>query len=251
MKPIRKFLDAVKREGILFSLKRTIAYLYQTNIRPHLPRKSNETRKLNGVDVRSGRLLDSIVPWRVAHRDPENYESAIVEALSQHVKGGDTVCIVGGGWGVTSVIAARRTGGDGVVNTFEASKEYSKYISETAVANSVGDRVNVENAIVSNINSYRGNSLSEKVIDPAELSECDVLQLDCEGAEIDILDNMTIQPRVVIVESHGVFDSPSTEVATKLREKSYTIVSEEPAERGENREKCIKDDVKVLIGVRM
>lgn len=251
MKPIRKFLDAVEREGILFSVKRTVPYLYQANIRSHIPRKSNKTVKLNGVDVRSRRLLDSIVPWRVTHRDPENYESAIVEALSQHVNEGDTVCVVGGGWGVTSVIAARRAGSEGLVHTFEASKEYSKYSSETAEINGVGERVDVENAIVSNVKSHRGDELSERVIDPAELPECDVLQLDCEGAEIDLLDNMTIRPRVIIVESHGVFDSSSTEVEKKLREESYKIIDKKPAEGGANRNKCTTKDIRVLTGIKV
>jgi hypothetical protein len=251
MKRIEKFLDAVEREGILYSVKRIIPHLHQTNIRPHLPRKSDETQKLNGVDVRSGRLLDSIVPWRVTHPDPKNYESAIVEALNQHVNEGDTVCIVGGGWGVTSVIAARRVGSEGIIHTFEASDEYSKYISETTEINGVEGRVDVENAIVSNVKSHRGATLSERVIDPVELPECDVLQLDCEGAELDILDNMTICPRVIIVESHGIFDSSSSSVADVLRKKSYKIISEGPAEDGKNRKKCDRKDIMVLVGVKI
>jgi hypothetical protein len=38
-------------------------------------------------------------------------------------------------------------------------------------------------------------------VTPAELPECDVLELNCEGSEIGILRNMTIRPRAIAVET--------------------------------------------------
>jgi hypothetical protein len=48
------------------------------------------------------------------------------------------------------------------------------------------------------------------VISPAELPECDILELDGEGAESLILRNMTIRPRVIAVETHGVYGAPTS-----------------------------------------
>jgi len=50
---------------------------------------------LNGVIVLSAKMFDSVVLWRVTQRNPENYESAIVEGLSQNTKTGDTDVTVG------------------------------------------------------------------------------------------------------------------------------------------------------------
>ena len=60
---------------------------------------------------------------------------------------------------------------------------------------------------------------------PEELPSCDVLELDCEGSEIDILRRMVITPRVIIVEIHPwLFKEPAEWVVENLITQGYEIV---------------------------
>jgi hypothetical protein len=61
------------------------------------------------------------------------------------------------------------------------------------------------------INVYGDPSqLATLVVAPVELPGCDVLELDCEGAEIVILRDMTIRPRVV--EEWGIAEPRLSEI---------------------------------------
>jgi hypothetical protein len=48
--------------------------------------------------------------------------------------------------------------------------------------------------------------------------------MDCEGSEINILRNINIRPRVLIVETHPSFGSPTDDVVRCLTELDYKIV---------------------------
>lgn len=205
---------------------------------------------MNGVRVRSGRAFDDVVPWKVGHPNLENYESAIIGSLKKHLRDGDQVVIIGGGWGVTSAIAASIVGEAGSVKTFEASPEYSEYVKETTELNRVGDKVKVITAVVSRSVTVRGDSESKNVIEASDLPDCDVLELDCEGAETDILDKLHINPRIIIVESHGHLDSPSDEVIEQLKMNSYEIIDKELAEKDGYAEMCRKNDIYVITARR-
>jgi hypothetical protein len=61
------------------------------------------------------------------------------------------------------------------------------------------------------------------VLPASQLPSCDVLQLDCEGAEVGILREMTIQPRVILVETHGVFGAPTNLAASVLEKRGYVV----------------------------
>jgi hypothetical protein len=70
-------------------------------------------------------------------------------------------------------------------------------------------------------------------ISPASLSECDVLECDCNGMELDILRNMDIRPRVLIIEveapfykeSYGGKEHPRA-VLDEIKELDYTIIQQ-------------------------
>lgn len=205
---------------------------------------------MNGVKVRSGRVSDGLVPWETGHPSPENYEGAIVSSLKEHLRDGDNVVIVGGGWGVTSTIAAITIGETGSVTTFEASPKYSKYVEETAELNGVKDRVGVNNAVVSHSVAVRGGGKTRDVIEATNLPECNVLELDCEGAETAILDNIRITPRIIIVETHGHLNASSEEVIKQLKENSYEILDKELAEREGYPKHCRENDIYVITARR-
>ena len=81
-------------------------------------------------------------------------------------------------------------------------------------------QLTVNHAIVGEAISVYGapEDLSPRVVTPADLPECDVLALDCEGAEIVILRNLKFRPRAIAVESHGIYGAPSKMVRELLEQ---------------------------------
>jgi hypothetical protein len=194
---------------------RVLGLAYQRLIRPWLP---GRTLIYAGIPVCYDRKWgDAIVPsawlpdfgFETGYTDEPGYEVALIAALNESVRPGDKVVVVGGGVGVTAVIAAIRAGSSGTVVCFEGSKQYVRHTQETARRNKVTNIV-VRHAIVSKpIAVYGQESDFGEVVSPDQLPECDVLELDCEGAEVDILRNMVIRPRVIIVETHGAYADAS------------------------------------------
>jgi hypothetical protein len=89
------------------------------------------------------------------------------------------------------------------------------------------------------------------VLTPSQLPSCDVLELDCEGAEADILREMIIHPRVVLVETHGQFGAPTNLIASLLEKRGYVVSDRGLAARGYFADHCIKTDSRVLLGMSL
>lgn len=221
-----------KDEGLYQLLIKGVKFGYDTYIRPHLP-----LRKVsyNGVPVQVARLGDSIIPWH--ETDIPGYEQALVKGIREHVEEGDKIVIVGGGWGVSTVVAARHAGYHGCVTTFEGSLSAAKNVQNTVEVNSVTNRVTVKHAVVGQAISLHGTTSEDEsvsnelpTISPTKLPQCDVLVLDCEGAELDILSRMEIDPRTIIVETHGIYGAPESEVRSCLQENGYDVIDKSIAE---------------------
>ncbi|MDG5776195.1 hypothetical protein VB773_02365 [Haloarculaceae archaeon H-GB2-1] len=177
------------------------------------------------------------------------YESGLIAGISEHVDEGDDVVIVGGGRGITAVRAAEQVGETGTVTVFEGASECIGRIKQTARLNSVADRIAVYHRIVGSTENLKGSRKGAARLSPSELPECDVLELDCEGAEIEILDGIEFRPRVVLVETHGLYDTPSEAVKTMLENQSYSITSEQVADEGRS-DFCEDNDIMVIAAVR-
>jgi tRNA A58 N-methylase Trm61 len=121
------------------------------------------------------------------------------------VERGNQVVIVGGGWGLSTVTAARSVGKEGSVVRFKSSESAVRNVEETVHLNDVSERSVIRYAIVSHAYSLRGEKGKATIVSPEDLPECDVLVLDCEGVEKEILEEMEIRPRVLIVETHGMY----------------------------------------------
>lgn len=226
-----------------------VRYHYKTDVRPRLPRRLTE---YNGVAVRASRLFDSVVPFQTGYPDRSAYESALVDGLRERVQPGDDVVVVGGGWGVTAVVAAVQAGPDGHVDVYEGSSEYVDRIHETLKLNGVSDRVSVHHAIVAEEIQLRGSSDGASTLQPSELPPCDLLELDCEGAERKILqafEERETRPRTILVETHGNLGAPSDEVTDRLDSLGYQLVGREPAESA-MLDLCLENDVYVLTATR-
>jgi hypothetical protein len=220
----QKFMEDGPIEFIAVAFKVS----YRRYIRPILP--SLKYIYYNDVVVGEQKLLDPIVPFR-PHPGPNlpKYEEPLVNAIEAFVLEGDTVVEIGGGWGVGTVTAARNAGNTGFVHCYEATKFNVDCVRETVEFNGMTERVALHHGIVGPGISLVGNRGDPMDVSPTDIPECDVLVLDCEGAELAILTEMTVHPRVVIVETHGHRGSPTAEVREIAEENGYQFVRGTPA----------------------
>lgn len=248
MKSIRVF----KNHGLAELSRQTARYVYVRTIREFLPTLSEV--KYAGIPIsRERKFGDSAVPsFLLPHplEDVEEYEQALIAAMHSEVRAGDKVTIVGGGEGVTTVVAANAVGETGSVVCYEGSKWCVEKVKATAARNKVSTRrLTVNHAIVGEAISVYGapEDHSARVVAPADLPECDVLALDCEGAEILILRNLKFRPRAIAVELHGIYGAPSKMVRELLEQLDYTVVDYGVAEPRDP-QGCEANDIRVLLG---
>lgn len=230
--------------GAIPLAKRGIQFGYNSYIRPRLPKR---VVSYNKVPVRAARLGDSLIPWH--DTNIPRYEEALIRGIRQYVQVGNTVVIVGGGWGVSTVVAANQVGNSGHVVTFEGSKDMVVNVKDTVSLNCVDDLVSIRHSIVGRAISIHGNEQGAPTISPVDLPDCDIIVLDCEGAEIDILRDMDIRPEVVLVETHGMFGATERKVRDLLERANYEIIASDIAEmRWKN--KCENNDIYVLAATK-
>ena len=72
----------------------------------------------------------------------------------------------------------------------------------------------------------------EQIFENNMIEKCNILKMDCEGAELPILQNIKIRPRLIIVEAHPSLNSPKEEVSDLLNKLGYDIISSDA--RGES-----------------
>ena len=194
-------------------IKSIIQLVYDNTIREYLPRR---IKVYNGVSLNIGRLFDTTI---IA----PHYKQGTIDPLRKHTNCEDRVVVIGGGTGVSAVVAARQTHS---VTVYEGGSEYADQVRATARLNRVEARIDVREAIVGeNIDVY-GESLADSVVPPSNIASCDVLEMDCEGAEEEILRNMEIYPRVIIVESHPSLGVDPQTIRSLLTDRDYEIVSQ-------------------------
>jgi hypothetical protein len=239
MVSIRKIVNKTQKAWAKGGIWEVLRAAYVSRLRPYLP---DTYLVYNGVKV-PGKRLDEVCPFAVGSRP--DYEYGIVSALEETVQHGDEVVIIGGGWGVSAVTAARLAGRKGKVVVYEGSKKYFQNIKKTAKLNGVKKRLNVYHRIVGKIVKLKEGKKSNKTVDPKKLKKCDVLELDCEGAEKCIVEEMKISPKFLIVESHGHRNSPSKKIKDKMSSKPYKLISSVIAEKS-NYEYCKKNDIRVM-----
>jgi hypothetical protein len=132
---------------------------------------------------------------------------------------------VGGGLGVTAVTAAQATGESGRVTVFEPSSTAVAVCSRTVRHHGLDDTVWIEHASIgapqNSCFTYGPQDDVRRIPYDRLPPDSDVLEMDCEGEELPILQNMTIRPRVVLVETHGNHDA----VRDVLTDRGYRIDS--------------------------
>ncbi len=227
-------LEIYSEKGLQKLLFRTSSYLrykfgskYQKIIESVIPSWAKKTKiiELNGVNVPIDvSLFYNILPYyRPSHpiEDQLDYEYTEVEAIRKYSKNCNDVVIIGGGLGVTAVVAAKETGGN--VTVYEQSKYIYDILKKTIKINECGDQITVINRAVAETagsNLTHNSPSNNKYISPTELPDADMYELDCEGAETKILSQMTTRPRIILVETHENHDY----VEDILIEMGYKIV---------------------------
>lgn len=151
------------------------------------------------------------------------YEAWEADFVEQYLSEGESVVEVGAGYGTTTVKAARQVGESGSVTSYEASPTAHSVALDTLQRNRVEDRVTIHQQAVGTERSIRFDEGGGELIDADDLPPCDVLILDCEGAEIPILRNIDISPRLVIVETHSGLGAPHEETRQLLVELGYHV----------------------------
>jgi hypothetical protein len=253
---LKRAREIYAEEGIYSLLKSILNYIhyiisgkYIEFIRPNLP---DRLIVYSGVPTYDAKLLDQHVPFRTPERDyPEYYEYSLVNAIRKHAFSGDNVVIIGGGIGVSTTVAARRVRPSGKVNVYEGALDYVKEIHSTIQLNNVSNFVEVHHAIVGEELNLHGNANGANKIRPTQLPECDLLEFDCEGAELGILQEMDISPKTIVVESHGHIGSSSDKIKHTLQEEGYTILSQEIAEIKEKNRMCLERDIYVIVAEKV
>jgi len=202
------------------SIRSLLRYPYNRFVRSQLPRKIGV---MNGVAVRWPRLFD------IDDHTPD-WKAGTVGAVRKSVTPGDTVVEIGGGFGVCTVWAAREAKGSdtsGEIITFEAAANRVRVIQETIKLNQVSSTASVQHAIVGESVDVFGEMKGANKISPVDIPECDVLIMDCEGAEhgilTDIRDRTEHRPDRIVVETHGFAGSSTNKIKNILNELQYSI----------------------------
>lgn len=199
--------------------------LYNRWLRERLPREYAVVQ--GDIVTRHRRLLD-------ISRYHDDYERTESDALRAVIKPGDHVLILGGGFGVTSVVASRATGAEGRVTVYEAVPEMAEICIEAVRINHTPSVVTVRTAAVETVTNatHEGFGSPSESVSAADLPDADVLSLDVEGAELDILRAIDLPSRVICGVHPGLVDEDAVLAAlpdpVTVRRKTETNKAESP-----------------------
>lgn len=155
------------------------------------------------------RPLDRLFGHETPDRSP--FEGALASVHREHTRPGEEVTVVGGGFGITTVAAA---GAGASVTVYEASAERLAVLRETLDLNGVdAGQVTLRQSVVGELAeaeaAEKGLAPDVPTVAPVDVLPCDVLELDCEGAERTVLRGLSDAssaglPRLVAVEVHPI-----------------------------------------------
>ena len=179
---------------------------YYDRFRPFLPRRKGT---YHGYVARDDRLLDLTT-------SRPDYKEGLVRAL-RRIAPGRTVCIVGFGRGITSMIATET--GAKSVTSYEASREMVKIGLESFRINNVSaNALTVNHALVGSAVDIYGSPEGAASVSPDDIDPKEVLVLECEGSELSILRGLSRLPDYFVVETHPSKGAPTAGVCRTIRE---------------------------------
>ncbi|MGY2048489.1 50S ribosomal protein L11 methyltransferase [Methylobacterium sp. JK268] len=249
MTDIREKLAFLYAEGGLAAVAaKAAAAAYDRSLRRLLP----QADPILWAGLRTGDHRawgDAALPAFLVRQDIPGYEEGLVRALRAHVRPGEAVTVVGTGSGITTAAAALAAGPGGTVTAYEGDPRGIAATRRTLEANGVAARVRLVHAVVGAPVRVYGAGAAASLVAPRDLPPTDVLELDCEGAELAVLDGMTLRPRVIAVESHGCYGAPTAAVRDRLEGLGYAVTDSGWAEPRLER-LCREGDIRVLVATR-
>jgi len=209
MKKVKKFKKIYKNEGINTATKKLFNFIGR-HICGHLlskvaPKRGNAI--LNDVEVppsekRPKLKYEKYIPF-YTNQSNKNYSGGEINGHKKFTKEGDDVVIIGGGIGISAVRASQLCN-PGKVYVYEASQYYTNIVKRVLALNNINNCEVLHGLVGSEIKVWKSNYVGKK-IDLKDLPHHDVLEMDCEGAEYEILDNfhrLSKKPHVLIIEIH-------------------------------------------------
>lgn len=241
---IRRASEILRNDGIVSLVKRSIRFLslsdyYNNKIWPLLPTTAEygtynqvevkgthpmKIRHSSGLEIKH-RVLDNIMPWSTPSNIP-NFKKPNIEQIYNNYTKGDKIVIIGGGNGVSAVHSANIVGPEGAVIIYEGDKERVRDLEKTLEHNGVLDICKINHSIVGQAHLVESPG-SANVVQPSDLPLCNALEMDCEGAELEILKDIQQLPDKMIIELHhkktySPYSSPDT-IKSILEEKGYSV----------------------------
>lgn len=222
-KKLRDANDTLKSDGIVALCRESTGFAYRKTLRNVLPTTGYYTRA--GIPYRARKPLDKYVP-SIDYKSYPDHEYALVQELRTHVSQGDTVVVIGAGSGTTSIIAANQAAPSGKVIGYEGVRHRVDEARRAVAFNDVQDICEIHHGVVGpavHLPSLREDEPQAKQVLPEDIPDCDVMELDCEGAEKEILESLENKPQIIIVETHPEFDTGPDEIRRILEEQGYKI----------------------------
>lgn len=151
-------------------------------------------------------------------------EKGVRIGILKYVGYGMNCVQVGGGSGITSLYTLDKIGNDGLLTIYEGGYESTIIIKKNLSINNFTN-YRIKHAIVGmEKNVYGGDLTQAELIDPINLPQCNYLELDCEGSEKSILENMKIRPDFIVVEIHpNLIDESVDWLYNWINQNSYAI----------------------------
>ena len=133
-----KLGDIIRAEGVRGLARRSVVYAYRRGVRPCI---TGMPIHYAGIPICHDRKWsDRLLPiaWLPDDADQPDYEATLVAGLNEAIRVGDSIVVVGGGLGVTVVVAALRTGPSGTVQCFEGSRKHVRLVQPVSRPRSGG-----------------------------------------------------------------------------------------------------------------
>lgn len=183
--------------------------------------------------------------WRSLANQPD-YESGLCKLLTKIDLSGD-ICIVGGGLGVVATKIGMMKSDGGSIICYEGSEKYYLECLQTYELNKqkIKTEITFINSVVATNVGVYGDAIMHTT-PVSELGHFDILVMDCEGAEKQIIRELQARPKVILVETHGVYGASTSEVKKLLGQLNYEVKRSELAEDG-LAEFCVNKDIYVLL----
>lgn len=206
-----KLIEIYRDKGLKFLLDRILKKLYREKLKPLTPTVTGE---YNGIKVPVHIPLERI--------NRPQYEKGLVDCMEKYIEAGDRVTVLGGGLGVTAVKAAELNGSPEKVKVYEPGSEQLQDLNRTLKLNNCTD-IKTHQTVVGPAKEVYGSYKGAERKEASELGPCDVLEMDIEGAELEVIENIDIEPRIIIVETHGPSGASTDQVEEKLENKEYIV----------------------------